>query len=202
MIDLLRVRNRKMRRALLSGGLTMAVDTQLQQTRRGTRRLMLWGTLVPAIFLIALMVWRFAAPPSVDANRMEQADQSTGSRTNQGSGESEVGKSQPQRREDPAGSKALDIQQTAKKLSLTDEQHSRVRAFLAQRPDLKRTSEANFTVSIGSRVPDQFPLAPLPHELSGMLQGYDGSDYALVGDQLVIVDHNARRVVAIIPDVG
>jgi hypothetical protein len=32
--------------------------------------------------------------------------------------------------------------------------------------------------------------------------GYQGGDYVLVGDQLVIVDPSARRVVALVPNIG
>jgi hypothetical protein len=35
-----------------------------------------------------------------------------------------------------------------------------------------------------------------------VIGGYQGDDYVLVGDQLVIVDPNPRRVVAIVPNVG
>jgi hypothetical protein len=32
--------------------------------------------------------------------------------------------------------------------------------------------------------------------------GYHGDEYVLVGNQLVIVDAGARRVVAIVPNIG
>jgi hypothetical protein len=35
-----------------------------------------------------------------------------------------------------------------------------------------------------------------------VIEGYQSADYLLVGDQLVIVDPSARRVVAIVPGVG
>jgi hypothetical protein len=35
-----------------------------------------------------------------------------------------------------------------------------------------------------------------------VIGGYQGDDYLLVGDQLVIVDPSARRVVAIVPGIG
>jgi hypothetical protein len=43
------------------------------------------------------------------------------------------------------------------------------------------------------------PLKQLPTELATLLNGFQGDDYVLVGDQLVIVDAAVRRVVAIIP---
>jgi hypothetical protein len=162
---------------------------------------MLWGTFIPAALLVALVVWRFESPPAVDASRPEQQSQATGERTNQGAGESTVGRAQPQRQEDSGGGKAQDIQQTANKLSLNDEQRGRVRSFLSQHRDQKK-AEANFTVSIGSVVPPQAQLAPLPEELSSVIQGYAGSDYTVVGDQLILVDRQTRRIVAIVPGVA
>jgi hypothetical protein len=45
--------------------------------------------------------------------------------------------------------------------------------------------------------PEKFP----PEILSAM-GAYQGNDYVLVGDQLVIVDPTARRVVALVPQIS
>jgi len=39
-------------------------------------------------------------------------------------------------------------------------------------------------------------------QISSAIGGYQRDDYVIVGDQLVIVDHSARRVVAIVPNIG
>jgi hypothetical protein len=46
------------------------------------------------------------------------------------------------------------------------------------------------------------PLQKLPPEISSAMGGYQGNDYVLVGEQLVIVDPSARRVVARVPQIS
>jgi hypothetical protein len=45
-------------------------------------------------------------------------------------------------------------------------------------------------------------LAKLPRQISAAIGGYQGDDYVLVGDQLVIVDPSGRRIVAVVPNIG
>jgi hypothetical protein len=45
-------------------------------------------------------------------------------------------------------------------------------------------------------------LQKLPPQISSIIGGYQGDDFLIVSDQLVIVDPNARRVVAIIPNIA
>jgi hypothetical protein len=60
----------------------------------------------------------------------------------------------------------------------------------------------DFSVAIGAAVPQQVKLQKLPSQISSVIGGYQGDDYLLVGDQLIIVDPSARRVVAIVPGIG
>jgi hypothetical protein len=43
---------------------------------------------------------------------------------------------------------------------------------------------------------------PRPTPSTGVLGGYQGDDYLIVGDRLIIVDPGARRVTAIVPNIG
>jgi hypothetical protein len=43
---------------------------------------------------------------------------------------------------------------------------------------------------------------PRPTPSTGVLGGYQGDDYLIVGDRLIIVDPSARRVTAIVPNIG
>jgi hypothetical protein len=95
---------------------------------------------------------------------------------------------------------ARDIQQTNQPLSLTVEQNDKLRGLFAGR-DVPRADPGNFAVAIGVAVPKQVPLKPLPSGASDLLQGCQGDMYTMVGDQLVIVDAQAGRVVAIVPNI-
>jgi hypothetical protein len=54
---------------------------------------------------------------------------------------------------------------------------------------------------VGTSVPQQARLADLPPEATQVLNGYWGDQYLIAGKDLVVVDHNSRRVAAIISDV-
>jgi hypothetical protein len=49
-------------------------------------------------------------------------------------------------------------------------------------------------------VPHQVQLQKLPDPIASAMQGFQGDEYVLVGNQLVIVEPTARRVVAVVPD--
>jgi hypothetical protein len=61
---------------------------------------------------------------------------------------------------------------------------------------------ANFSLAVGAAVPQDVPLQKLPPEISSVMGGYQSNDYVFVGDQLVIVDPSARRVVARVPQIS
>ncbi len=93
------------------------------------------------------------------------------------------------------------IEQSATPLQLTDAQRERIRGYFAGKPS-DRLQSVDFSLAIGAAVPHQVELQKLPSQISSVIGGYQGDDYLIVGDQLVIIDPNARRVVAIVPNVG
>lgn len=134
---------------------------------------------------------------------------STGVLANQGSGESEAGKNDmvKPRPNSAAGSgqsssgEAADIEQSAKALQLSDAQRQQIRQYFAGHPG-QRMQSANFSLAIGAAVPQNVPLQKLPPEMSSAMGGYQGDDYVLLRDQLVIVDPSARRVLTLVPNVS
>jgi Protein of unknown function (DUF1236) len=99
-----------------------------------------------------------------------------------------------------ASGEAARIEQTATPLQLSDAQRQQIRQYFASKPG-QRTQGANFSLAVGAAVPQDVPLEKLPPEILSALGGYQGNDYVLVGDQLVIVDSTARRVVALVPQI-
>ena len=96
---------------------------------------------------------------------------------------------------------AAQIGQTAAPLKLSDAQRQQIRQYFASQPG-QRMQSANFSLAVGAAVPQDVPLQKLPPEILSALGGYQGNDYVLVGDQLVIVDPTARRVVALVPQIN
>jgi hypothetical protein len=130
-------------------------------------------------------------------------------RSNQGAGESTqaihgpitvqgnpVTADQPQ----DVNGNARRIDQSTEPLKLTAEQQQEIRALISRIPGPARVKGQPFTISVGAAVPRQVPLQRLPSDLTSVLKGFENDNYVLVGSQLVIVDANVRRVVAIVPN--
>jgi hypothetical protein len=190
----------------------MSDNTNLSEQRRSTRNAFLWGgTGVLLVLGAVILVWVFVFVPQGEPGRNGEPHgaASTGVLSNEGSGQSAAAKNNavtPQTNQQVGAGQnspgaAAQIEQTAEPLKLTDQQRQQIRDFFAnQKGD--RTGGVNFSLAIGSAVPQDVQLQKLPPEVSSALGGYQADQYILVGNQLVIVDPNARRVVAIVPGIG
>jgi hypothetical protein len=122
-------------------------------------------------------------------------------RSQERAGESIAGKNAPSSDNRTESGRAEAIQKTEQpRVTLSAEQKQRL-ADLLKREQPARGDSADFSVSIGSTVPRQVQLSDLPDQAADVLHGYSGDQYMMVGDQLVIVDREARRIVALIPKV-
>lgn len=181
-----------------------------QEERRGTRRLWWWGIGAAVVLFAASLVWLFMIVPKGEFGvRMRGPSGLTGTLANQDSGQSTAARrDQVLPEKSPTGGagqsssgQAAQIDQAAAPLKLSDAQRQRVASYFSREAG-DRLQSADFALSIGAAVPAQIPLQKLPGEVSSAMGGYQGDDYVLVGKQLVIVDAGARRVVAIVPNIG
>lgn len=170
--------------------------------------MMLGVVAVCVIAIIGSAIW-FLEPNSPFQYAANHASPATAPRANQGAGESGVAKNNALLPEQsPTGGngqsssgEAAQIEQSAAPLKLSDAQRQKIQSLFSGNQS-QRLQTANFTLSIGAAVPQQVALNKLPAEVVSTIGGYQGDDYVLVGNQLVIVDSTSRRVVAIVPDVG
>jgi Protein of unknown function (DUF1236) len=129
-----------------------------------------------------------------------QGQSSTGVRSKQPAGESMAG-----RNENGMGqtedARAPNIVKTEIPVRVSDEQRAKIRDYLAQHSGAK-VDQVDFSLVIGGSVPRQARLSDLPDPVADLLQGYKGDQYLLVRDQMVIVDVQSRRIVALIPGMG
>jgi hypothetical protein len=189
--------------------LMLGLIDDLPQERRDTRQLMMWGWLGLTVVLFVVLVWVTApnGPPGSTARPRPSPE--NGMLANQGSGESQAGQNNmvTPRENSAVGSgqnasgEAAQIEQTATPLNLSDAQRQQIRQYFASKPG-QRMQSANFSLAVGAAVPQDVPLQKLPPEISSVMGGYQSNDYVLVGDQLVIVDPSARRVVARVPQIS
>lgn len=118
----------------------------------------------------------------------QPAGQSTAGRTQSGESQSET-------------QRAAEIEHTEHPTSVSEPQRDEIRQALARlKPD--KRDQVDFSLVIGSAVPRDIKLDDLPADITDSLHGYDGDQFLVVQDQLVIVDHQSRRVVALIPGVA
>ncbi len=190
----------------------MVQNTSGPELRLGTRRLVLWTSALCVVLLAAVLVWAFVVVPNGELGTTRATNSTpsaTGALPNQRAGESTAAKNNmvAPRTSPTAGAgqnapgAAADIQQSAGPLRLSKQQRAQVRSYLASKKS-DRADNINFDVTLGAAVPQQVRLQKLPPELASVMQGYQGDEYVVVGDQLVIVDPSARRVVAIVPTAG
>jgi len=182
------------------------------EQRRSIRNAYLWGgTGLFLVICAAILVWVFVFVPQGGPGRNgeQHTAGSTGLMSNEGSGQSTAAKNNavtPQTDQasgtgQNAPGAAAQIEQTAQPLKLTDQQHQQIRDYFAkQKAD--RAGTVNFSLTIGSAVPRGVQLQPLPAQVASTLGGYKADQYIIVGNQLVIVEPQARRVVAIVPNIG
>jgi len=84
-------------------------------------------------------------------------------------------------------------------VGLNSEQRTQIHERLFTGGGVRPLSGADFALSVGARVPRRIHLYPLPAEIFGIVPEYEGYDYILVGDEVVIVDPATLEIVAVIP---
>ena len=79
---------------------------------------------------------------------------------------------------------------------LTTEQRTKISSVIkSQKVESVRL---NVSVSVGTRIPADVRLHPLPQEVIVIYPAWRGYDYILVGDQIVIINPRTHEIVAIV----
>jgi hypothetical protein len=86
-------------------------------------------------------------------------------------------------------------------LNLSADARQRI-ARVIQHDDPPVTPNGQLEPMIGTAVPRQVRLKPLPAPVADELKGYQGAQYTVTNNKLLVVDAGAGRVVAIVPDMG
>jgi hypothetical protein len=135
-------------------------------------------------------------------DRQQPGNDPNGVRSQQHAGESVAAKNDTSWDKPREVGRAEDIQRSERpQVALSTEQKQRLSKILKGEQQAYRDS-AGFSISIGSKVAPQIALYDLPDAAADILHGYNGDKYLVVRDQLVIVDAQDRRVIALIPNVG
>jgi uncharacterized protein DUF1236 len=89
-------------------------------------------------------------------------------------------------------------QGSAKSVQLSSEQRTKIHVTLANQR-AERITNVNFTIRVGARVPRTVRFYPLPVEIVDVVPEYQGYDYILVGDEILIIDPETLEIVAVLP---
>jgi hypothetical protein len=84
-------------------------------------------------------------------------------------------------------------------VQLSQDQRTKIKDVIVRDRNVARINNANFSVSVGERVPRDVHIAVLPPEVVSIVPEYRGFEYVMVGDQLLIIDPNTLEIVAILP---
>jgi hypothetical protein len=83
-------------------------------------------------------------------------------------------------------------------INLNDQQRTRISQSVT-RLNVHPLNSANFSLSVGTAVPRDVRLQPLPAEVVEVVPQYRGYNFVLVKDEIVIVEPSSYKIVAVLP---
>lgn len=86
-------------------------------------------------------------------------------------------------------------------VNINDQQRTRISQSISHL-DVHPLNSVNFSLSVGTVVPRDVRLQPLPSEVVETVPQYRGYDFVLVKDEIVIVEPSSYKIVAVLPYSG
>lgn len=83
-------------------------------------------------------------------------------------------------------------------VQVTQQQKTQIHERLAH-TRVERIEHPQFSVRVGAEVPRSVHVEVLPPEIVEVVPEYEGYDYVMVGDEILIVDPDSLQIVAVIP---
>jgi hypothetical protein len=111
------------------------------------------------------------------------------------SGSGSGGASSPNKSVDE-GKRGTTGQGAAGAAKLTTEQHTKITGILRQHK--VAPAQLNVSVRVGTRIPDSVRFYPLPREVFVIYPEWQGYDYIMVGDEILVLDPHTHQIVAIL----
>ncbi|TYM00135.1 DUF1236 domain-containing protein [Bradyrhizobium rifense] len=86
-------------------------------------------------------------------------------------------------------------------VNINDQQRTRISTSISHL-NLQPLNNVNFSLSVGTVVPRDVRVQPLPAEVVEIVPQYRGYDFVLVKDEIVIVEPSSYKIVAVMPYSG
>ena len=84
-------------------------------------------------------------------------------------------------------------------VQLSEQQRSKIKTIVTEGHAPRFSGNVNFDVRVGTKIPGSVHVVPLPEDIVRVVPEYQGYDYILVRDEILIVDPNTLEIVAVIP---
>jgi hypothetical protein len=84
-------------------------------------------------------------------------------------------------------------------VTLNTEQKTRIRETVLTGSNVPRVTNVNFSLNVGTVVPQTVRFAPLPPTLVEINPGWRSYEYFVVQEEIIIIDPHTRRIIAILP---
>lgn len=86
-------------------------------------------------------------------------------------------------------------------VNINSQQRTRISQSIT-RLNVRPLTKVNFSLSVGTTIPRDVRLEPLPDEVVQIVPQYRGYDFVVVRDEIVIVEPSSTRIVAVLPRSG
>jgi hypothetical protein len=86
-------------------------------------------------------------------------------------------------------------------VNINDQQRTRISTSISHL-NVQPLNNVNFSLSVGTAVPRDVRLQPLPAEVVEVVPQYRGYNFVLVKDEIVIVEPSSYQIVAVLPHSG
>jgi hypothetical protein len=83
-------------------------------------------------------------------------------------------------------------------VQLSQDQKSRIGTMITKGAPARVTSNVDFDIAVGATVPRTVHVVALPQDIVQVVPQYEGYDYIVVRDQILIVDPDDMQIVAVI----
>jgi hypothetical protein len=127
-----------------------------------------------------------------------QATQQQGNQPSQPGGQTTQQGAQPSQKLQQQGNQNPPAGQARGSVSLNQQQQTRVAAVISKEK-IRPLTKVDFSLSVGTRVPDTVLISTIPDAVVEIVPQYRGYSYFVTNDQIVIVDPNTKEIVTLLP---
>jgi hypothetical protein len=135
------------------------------------------------------------------SNPNTTAQQPPQSNTAQQPSQSTTAQQPPQSTNPPSNTAQSPSTNTTASININDQQRTRVTESIS-RLNVQPLTSVNFSLSVGTAVPRDIRLQPLPADVVQVVPQYRGYNFLVVRNEIVIVDPSSYQIVTVLPRSG